>query len=219
MFKTTGVALLEWIKHAKFSTHLPMVVYLGLMFLTGWRSHEVFAVLLQLPDTIAWPSAVALEFMGLAAIAITFNAHRDSYIAQLKNEDYEESKIGVWVGYILNLAVMTMLVSVALYDAQYKTSDILGIFVLVLVQSCQAFMTISLLVAGIIEERKNLRNQLEQWKIDEEQRQRELEKQRNELAEKQLQEDASKCKWCKKPQLPQNMKRHIDACPLNPDNQ
>lgn len=218
MFKGSFVALLEWLSHAKFSTHLPLIVYLGLMGLTGWRSYEVFNVLLKLPPAISVPSAIALEAMALAAIAITFNALRDSYIAELKGEDYKESIAGIVVGYILNIGVLVMLVLIALYDAQHKTNDPLGIAVMVIVQFCQALMTISLLVAGVLSERKNLRNQLELWQLQEEERQRNLVKQREQIEDRSKQENAGKCKWCRKPQLPQNMKRHLAACILNPDN-
>lgn len=218
MFKGSFVALLEWLSHAKFSTHLPLIVYLGLMGLTGWRSYEVFNVLLKLPPAISVPSAIALEAMALAAIAITFNALRDSYIAELKGEDYKESIAGIVVGYILNIGVLVMLVLIALYDAQHKTNDPLGIAVMVIVQFCQALMTISLLVAGVLSERKNLRNQLAQWEIEEEQRQRDLSKQRKELEERTLQEEAGKCRWCKKPFTPNNIKKHTEVCLLNPVN-
>lgn len=218
MFKGNGIAMLEWVGRVKFSTHLPMFVYLCLMLLTGWRSVEVFHVLLHLPLYISVPSGIALELMALAAIAVTFNALRDSYIAELKGEDYRESIAGIVVGYILNIGVLVMLVAIALYDAQYKTNDPLGVAVLVIVQFCQALMTISLLVAGVLEERKNLRSQLEQWQIEEEQRQRELSRQRKSLEERTLQEEAGKCRWCKKPFTPNNIKKHIEVCLLNPAN-
>jgi hypothetical protein len=101
-FRPAGTvkALLDQVYDIKFSKHTTLIVVLLSMIYTIYRTQHYLGVAFGLGDVVAWPTAIFIELLVMAAAAITFGALRHAYVAELKGQDAERAKVGVWLAYI-----------------------------------------------------------------------------------------------------------------------
>lgn len=188
-------AWLDQVYDVKFSKHTPLVVVLLSMVYTVFRSADYLDRAFHLPWFVAWPTAIFIELLVLAASASVFIALRHAYIAELKDQDVKQSRYGLSIGYIaLGLSFLALLF-VAGADAYQVTQQIVPSFIMVLVQGAQMLFMLSFIVAADIDERGKLRIEYADYQKD------------------QAQQSAGQCPYCFKPVSSNNRARHIASCP------
>lgn len=188
-------ALLDQIYDVKFSKHTPLVVVLLSMVYTVFRSADYLDRAFRLPPLVAWPTAVFLELLVLAGSAMVFMALRGIYVAELKQQDEDRARWGLYVGYPALALSFAALLFVAWADAYEVTRAIVPSIIMVLVQAAQMLFMLGFIVAADQDEREKLRAQYRNY----------------ERAEKQL--SANQCPYCCKEVSSNNRARHIQSCP------
>ena len=188
----TGIqAFFNQVYEVKFSKHTPLVVVLLSMIYTVFRSADYLARSFKLPLVVTWPTAIFIELLVLAASASVFIARRNTYIAELKEQDVELSSYGFYIGMTaLGIAFLALLF-VAGADAWEVTQAYVPSLIMVLVQASQMLFMLSFIVAADLDEREKLRAEFIDYQ-------------------------ASRCKWCKRSVSANNRARHEDSCPLKP---
>lgn len=184
-------SLLDQLYDVKFSKHTPLVVVLLSMVYTVFRSADYLDRSFHLPWFIAWPTAIFMELLVLAASASVFIALRNVYIAELKQEDVTQSKIGLSIGYLaLGLAFLALLF-VAGADAYEVTKALVPSFIMVLIQGAQMLFMLGFIVAADLDEREKLRLQFADYR-------------------------RGTCQYCGVPVSANNRARHEKSCAMRP---
>jgi hypothetical protein len=195
-------ALLDQIYAVKFSTHTTLVVVLLSMIYTIYRTAHYLAGEFGLGSLVAWPTSAFIELLVLAAAAITFGALRHAYIAELKNQDADRAKVGVWLAYIALGGAFVALPFVAWSDAYRLTSQIVPTLIMTLAQFSQMLFVIGFVTAADLDEREKLRLQFQGYQ-----------EAQVKAAEAEARRKAEECPYCHKPVKTNNRKRHIASCP------
>lgn len=189
-------ALLDWLYDVKFSKHTVLIVVLLSMVYTVYRTEHWMQAEFHLDPLVAWPAAIFVEALVLAASAYTFGALRASFIAELKGADDRRSYAGIFAGATVLLAAFVALLFMAWSDAWRLTELIVPTLIMTLIQFSQMLLVIGMISSADLEERDRLRQHYAGW-------QREA-----------AQIAASECPHCHKDVPPHNRRRHIDACPM-----
>ena len=191
-------ALLDQIYDVKFSRHTPLVIVLLSMVYTIYRTQHYLGVAFGLHGLVAWPTAIFIELLVLASSALLFISLRAAYVAELKDEDVERSRWGVWLSLVALVAAFGALLGVASMDAYSLTGAPLPTLIMSFIQIAQALFVIVFVVNADLEEREKLRGQYADYT----------------RAVKQQQANA--CPHCFKELTPNNRARHIASCPARP---
>lgn len=193
---TSGVrALLEQVYDVKFSKHTPLIVVLLSMIYTVFRSADYLAHTFSLPWLVTWPTAIFIELLVLATSAAVFIALRAAYIAELKQQDADRAKWGVYVGFAVLFLAFLALLFVAGADAWQVTQAVIPSAIMVLIQASQMLLLIGFIIAADLDEREKLRIKYADHK-------------RNEV-----QAAANQCPHCFREVSSNNRARHIASCP------
>lgn len=201
-------ALLNKIYEIKFSRHVPLTVVLLSAVYAVYRSQHYLATAFHLSPWVSVPTAIFLELLVLGASAVTFIAFREHYIATLKREDLDLSKLGVTVALTSLAVAFVTLLGVAWADAWLVTNDILGSFLMTLAQFVQASFIVGFIVNSLLDERATLRKEYEYYQREK------TSLEDNERIEK-AKFDATHCPYCHRPVTINNRTRHIRTCPAN----
>lgn len=202
-------ALLNKVYEIKFSRHVPLTVVLLSAIYAVYRSHHYLESAFRLPTYVSLPTAVFLELLVIGASAATFIAFRQSYVAELKNEDVELGRIGVRMALTSLAVAFVALLGVAWSDAWLITEDFVASFLMTLAQFVQAAFIVGFIVTSLLDERASLRLEYAEYQ------QRRIEEVNKAAAEK-AKFNANHCPYCFKEVSINNRKRHIDACPSRP---
>lgn len=191
-------ALLNQIYDVKFSKHTPLVVVLLSMVYTVYRTRHYLGSAFSLDALVAWPTAIFIELLVLAASAAMFIALRSSFLAELKGIDKERSAWGVRLAMASLGAAFTALLFVAWADAYALTQAIVPTVIMSLIQVTQMIFLLCFVIAADLDERERLRHELADYR------------------RQAAQDAAGSCPYCHKPVAANNRKRHMDACPMRP---
>lgn len=184
-------ALLDQLYDVKFSKHTPLVVVLLSMIYTVYRTRHYLAAAFQLDPLVAWPTAVFIELLVLAASAAMFIARRNSFLAELRSVDVELMRYGVWLALAALALAFAALLFVAGADAWALTGAVVPTFIMTLIQAAQMIFMMLFIVAADFDERERLRQEFASWR-------------------------AGTCPYCLTAVSPNNRARHIAACPNRP---
>lgn len=191
-------ALLDQIAEVKFSKHVPLVVVLLSAVYAVYRSTHYLMAAFHLHVVVASPTALFIELLVLAAGASVFIAQRESFIAELKGEDEDLARWGVWLTLTLLGVAFFALLGIAWADAWLVTGDHVASAIMVLAQAAQAGLIMAFIVSALLDERSKLRDEYADF-------------------ERQVaQRRASECPFCHKPVSPNNRARHEATCPARP---
>jgi hypothetical protein len=184
-------ALLDQVYDVKFSKHTPLVVVLLSMIYTVYRTRHYLGSAFALDPLVAWPTAIFIELLVLAASAAMFIALRGAFLAELKATDEQRSRYGVYLAFVaLGLAFVALLF-VAGADAWALTGAIVPTFIMTLIQAAQMIFMMLFIIAADLDEREQLRQDFVSWR-------------------------AGTCPHCMQSVSPNNRARHIAACPMKP---
>lgn len=111
-------ALLDQIAEVKFSKHVPLSVVLLSAVYAIYRSAHYLTVAFALPAYVAVPTAIFLEALVLAAGASVFISSREAFVAQLKREDEDLARWGVWLTLTLLGTAFAALLGIAWADTR-----------------------------------------------------------------------------------------------------
>ncbi len=199
MPKQNGIsALLNKVYEIKFSRHVPLTVVLLSAVYAVYRSQHYLGEAFKLGVYVRIPTAIFLELLVLGASAVTFIAFRENYVATLKGEDEDLSRLGVNVALTSLAVAFAALLGVAWADAWLVTGDYLASFLMVLAQFVQASFIVGFIVTSLLDERAALRKEYADYKQD------------------MARFNATHCPHCKAPVSPNNRARHISTCPAKP---
>lgn len=193
--KSGARALLDQIYDVKFSKHTPLIVVLLSMIYTVFRSGDYLTRVFALPWYVTWPTAGFIELLVLAAAASVFIALRAAYIAELKQQDEQRAKMGVYVGFVLLFLAFLALLFVAGADAWKVTGALVPSLIMVVIQACQMLLLIGFIIAADLDEREALRVQYADYKRE------------------TVKNAANQCPHCFKEVSINNRARHIQSCP------
>jgi hypothetical protein len=194
-------ALLDQLYDVKFSKHTPLVVVLLSMIYTVYRTRDYLARTFRLADLIAWPTAVFIELLILAASAGVFIALRAAYVAELRQRDQGRSWVGVVIALLLLAAAFVALLIVAWADAYALTHDAAPALVMTLIQFSQMLLVCLFIMFADGEERELLRQQHASYQIA------------------TTQQRAGQCPHCRRAVTSNNRARHISVCPMRPEEE
>lgn len=192
-------ALLDTLYRVKFSKHTPLVVVLLSMIYTVYRTQHYLKITFTLDPFVAWPTAVFLELLVLAASASVFIALRGAYIAELKDEDVDMAEWGARISVLALVVAFVALLGVAWADAWALTEQPAPALLMTLVQATQMLFVFCFIIAANLEERERLRTE---W---------------NEAVKAGTIERANSCRFCGRPVTSNNRARHERSCAANPD--
>lgn len=206
-FRPTGTikALLDQLYDVKFSKHTTLIVVLLSMVYTIYRTEHFLGVEFGLGWGVAWPTAIFIELLVMAAAAVVFGALRSAYIARLKSIDIGRAQFGVWLAYIALGGAFLALGFVAWSDAWRLTAQIIPSLIMTLVQGTQMLFIIGFISAADLDEREKLRKQFAGYQ-----------EAQVRAAEEEARRKAEECPYCHKPVRANNRKRHITSCPAKP---
>lgn len=196
-FKPQGGAwaLLNQIYDVKFSKHTPLVVVLLSMIYTVFRSNDYLSRSFSLPWYVAWPTAIFIELLVLAASASVFIALRNAYVAELKAIDVERSRWGLYIGLIALGVAFVALLFVAWQDAYEVTGQPIPAIIMTMIQGAQMLFMLGFIVAADQDEREVLRAQYANYQ------------------QQTARQIATQCPYCFRPVSSNNRARHIATCP------
>jgi hypothetical protein len=186
-----GKALLDQLYDVKFSKHTPLVVVLLSMIYTVYRSADYLDRAFHLPWFIAWPTAGFMELLVLAASASVFIALRNMYIAELKQEDVTQSKIGLGIAGVALFVAFLALLFVAWADAYAVTQQYIPAIIMALIQFTQMLFMVGFIVAADLDEREKLRKEYADYA-------------------------RGTCQYCRTPVSANNRARHERSCSMRP---
>lgn len=184
-------SLLDQLYDIKFSKHTPLVVVLLSMIYTVFRSADYLDRSFHLPWLIAWPTAGFMELLVLAGSAGVFIALRNVYIAELKQEDVAQSRIGLVISFIALGVAFLALLFVAWADAYAVTQQYAPALIMSLIQITQMLFMLGFIVAADLDEREKLRDQFANYK-------------------------RGTCQYCGVPVSANNRARHEKSCAMRP---
>jgi hypothetical protein len=192
-FKPSGGvrALLEQIAEVKFSKHVPLVVVLLSAVYAVYRSTHYLEAEFDLHLAVAFPTALFLELLVLAAGAAVFIAQREAFIAELKDEDQTLATWGQYLTLTLLGVAFFALLGIAWADAWLVTQDHVASAIMVLAQAAQAGFIMAFIISALLAERSKLRQQYADY-------------------------EANSCRYCKRPVSANNRARHEASCPKRP---
>jgi hypothetical protein len=198
-------ALLDQLYDIKFSKHTTLVVVLLSMVYTIYRTAHYLATEFALDPLVAWPTSTFIELLVLAAAAITFGSLRHAYIAELKGQDADRARVGVWLAYIALGGAFLALLFVAWSDAYRLTSQIVPTLIMTLAQFSQMLFIVGFISAADLDEREKLRKQFQGYQDEQ-----------VKAAEDEARRKANECPYCHKEVRLNNRKRHLASCPAKP---
>jgi hypothetical protein len=198
-------ALLDQLYDIKFSKHTTLLVVLLSMIYTIYRTQHYLASEFRLDALVAWPTAIFIEALVLAAAAFTFGALRHAYVAELKGQDVQRSKVGVWLAYVSLGGAFLALGFVAWSDAFRLTGEIVPTLIMTLAQITQMLFLIGFISASDLDEREKLREQFQGYQAAQ-----------AKAVEEEARRKSEQCPHCHKAVAPNNRKRHIASCPARP---
>jgi hypothetical protein len=203
-------ALLNKIYEIKFSRHVPLVMILLFAVFAVWRTNHYVALQLNVGWVVSLSLAVCIELAMLAAGASCFISLREAYIKELRKEDNERAKIGVYAAFIM-LGVTTLaLVVLAGADGYLESNgNRIFVFLMLLIQFVQSCAIVVFINIADLEERAILRKQHVDYI-------RALERQKEQEHEAFIFKSVSECEWCHRPLHPNNRRRHMASCPMKP---
>lgn len=192
-------ALLDHIYKVKFSKNVPLVMVLLFAVFAVWRSNHYIMASIGASAWISIPLAICIETAMLASGAAAFISMREAYIRELKDEDAQRARLGVYVSYVM-LAVTTIaLLLIAGADgAMESNGDIWFVALMLLIQFVQSCAILVFINIADLEEREIVREEYGNYQ------------------QQAAQQNANQCPWCYKPLLINNRKRHMDSCPNRP---
>lgn len=184
--KSSIKALLDQLYDIKFSKHTTLVVALLSMIYTVYRTQHYLIAEYGLGSYVAWPTAVFIEMLVISAAAAVFVAMRNQYIAELKGEDAERSKLGVTIAQVSLVAAFVALLFVAFSDGWRLTHQIIPTSIMALTQFSQMLFIVGFISASDLDERRKLRAELENYQEQvERDRQAELERKHMEAEQRE----------------------------------
>lgn len=187
-------AFMDRVYEVKFSRSVP----LGVILLSGvyavYRSAHYLGYRFHLDPWVSWPTSLFIEFLVLGSGALVFMTQRQAFLAEHTQLDRDLAGWGVWVGLTLLGVSFFALLSIAIGDAWAVTQDYLATFLMSLVQIAQSMMIITFVILALLDEREDLRAQLEDT-------------------------TRQSCPYCGLKVSPNNRARHIKVCSKNPTNQ
>lgn len=189
-------AVLDWLYDVKFSKHTVLIVVLLSMIYTVYRTEHWMAAEFGLAPIVAWPAAIFVEALVLAASAYTFGALRAAFIAELKGADSKRAYAGIIAGATVLLAAFVALLFMAWSDAWRLTGLLVPTLIMTLIQFSQMLLVIGMISSADLEERARLRQQYAGWERE------------------AAQAAANECPHCHREVPPHNRARHIAACPM-----
>ena len=185
-------ALLDQLYDVKFSKHTPLIVVLLSMVYTVYRTRHYLGAAFALDAWVAWPTAVFIELLVLAASAAMFIALRGAYVAELKEIDAGRSRWGVYLAFAVLAIAFLALLFVAGADAYALTDGkLVPTLIMSLIQVAQMILVLGFVVAADLDERERLRQEYASFR-------------------------AGTCPHCQQPVSPNNRARHINSCPSRP---
>jgi hypothetical protein len=185
-------AVLEPIYRAKFSKYMPLVFILLSMVWTIYRTRHYLGSAFALQPLVAWPTALAIELLVLAASAGVFITLRASYVAELKDEDARRAQVGVVLSMVSLAIAFIALLGVAATDAWLMTREYIPAALMTLIQAAQALFIVLFISQADLEERENLRAQYAAYR-------------------------SGTCRHCNQPVTPNNRARHEASCVMRPN--
>ena len=191
-------ALLDQLYDIKFSKHTTLTVVMLSMIYTIYRTQHWLAAEFGLAWLVAWPTAIFIEALVLAAAAFMFSALRHAYVAELKQEDAERAKVGIGIAYIALGAAFLALGFVAWSDAYRLTHEVVPTLIMSLAQFVQMLFIVGFISAADLDEREKLRMQLAGYKVN------------------TAKQQAGQCPYCFRAVASNNRARHIAVCPMRP---
>jgi len=188
-------ALFDHIYEIKFSKHVPLVMVLLFAVFAVWRTNSYISTTMGVDWYISGSLAVCIELLLLASGAACFMTMRAAYIRELKQEDAERAKFGVWCAYAMTILASVVLVGIAGADGAKESSGNLAfIFIMIVLQLCQSCIIGVFINIADLEERDKLRLAHEAHK-------RALTRQ-----------SVNECPYCHCQVSLHNRKRHIKGC-------
>lgn len=197
--RRSGVkALLDQLYDIKFSKHTTLVVVMLSMFYTVYRTQHYLSTTFKLHPVVAWPTSTFIELLVLASAALMFGALRSAYVAELKDQDVNRSKVGIAMAGIALAGAFFALLFVALGDAWALTKEVIPTIIMALTQMTQMLFIVGFINAADLDERNKLREEYKDYQTGEAERK------------------ARTCPFCNIEVAPNNRKRHMDACASRP---
>lgn len=198
-FQSNGIqALLDQIYEIKFNKHVPLAVVILSTFYTVYRTQHYLTAEFELALVVSVPTAVFIELLVLGASAMVFIALRADFIAHITKLDTDLTRLNVIAMTITLGAAFIALLGLAAADAWMLTKDYAPAFVMTLVQATQMLFICGFIINATVDEREKIRRYFDEF---------ERESKNNQ---------ANQCPYCFKPVLPNNRRRHMDACPNKP---
>lgn len=182
-------ALLDQLYDVKFSKHTPLIVVLLSMIYTIYRTRHYLGTAFNLDPIVAWPTAIFIELLVLAASAAMFIALRNKFVAELRATDADRANWGVYLSFIVLGVAFFALLFVASSDAWGLTNALIPTIIMSLIQVAQMLFMMLFIVAADFDERDRLRQEFADWR-------------------------AGTCPHCLQPVSPNNRARHLAACPM-----
>lgn len=199
LHQTSGLqALLDQIYEIKFNKHVPLTVVMLSTIYTVYRTHHYLKTAFHLDSWVSFPTAVFIELLVLGASAMLFIALRADFIAKTTERDADLTRLNVIAMLITLIAAFVALLGLAAADAWLLTHELAPAFVMTLVQATQMLFICGFIINATVDEREKIREYFET------------------LERESKTTSANSCPYCFKSVLPNNRRRHMDACPNKP---
>lgn len=203
-------ALLDKIYEIKFSRHVPLTMILLFAVFAVWRTNHYVAAQLQVGLLVSGALAICIEMAMLAAGASCFISLREAYVKELRGEDADRSKLGVWASFIMLGVTTIALLVLAAADGYLESAGSWTFVILMLliqfVQSCAIVVFINL---ADLEERQLLRDQHKAYML-------EMARKSTQEREAAIIKQAKECPYCHREVHINNRQRHMSVCPMKP---
>lgn len=191
-------ALLDQIYEIKFNKHVPLTVVVLSTIYTVYRTQHYLTAEFQLSLVVSVPTAVFIELLVLGASAMVFIALRADFIAKITGLDTDLTRVNVIAMIITLCCAFAALLGLAAADAWMLTGEIAPAFVMTLVQATQMLFICGFIINATVDEREKIRNYFDA------------------VERESKTTSANQCPYCFKTVLPNNRRRHMDACPNKP---
>lgn len=197
---TSGIkALLDQVYAIKFSKHVPLVMILLFAVFAVWRTNNYVAHQMSVSWLVSGSLAICIELAMIAAGAACFISMREAYIRELKQEDAERARLGVYISFaMLGVTTLALMVLAGADGHMESGGNIAFVLLMLLIQFVQSCAILIFINVADLDEREKLREQFRQ------------------NHQKNIQQKASECPYCHKHVAPNNRARHMNSCPMKP---